>query len=707
MWSFQLSEVTLISPCKVSIVIPLYNRVELTGPCWKSILSLTPRTLAWETVFVDNASSDATTSLIAELASAHPGLVRSIHNEENLGFACACNQGAQAAQGEYIVFLNNDTLVHPGWLEPLVEELDSHPETGVVGARLLYPNGIVQHAGVVIARTRIPYHIFLDAKADAPLVSCRRAFRMVTAACMALRRTEFLAHGGFDEEYVNGHEDVDLCLRYWEAGQWSAYRPESVVTHLESQSEGRFTHCQANTERTLLKWYGKLVQDDYNYQFIESERRKAERPLTVVFKVPASNRRAAPGLAVLRAEELARELCRRGHACRIDFSDDWGLKDLDADATVVIPGQTPYVVKPWSRSVLWPLADGALPDWVNPDDFLLILAPEIDDYDSLEARLVKLAGTLVPQCAPAPAAGTVSVLMATHDRREFIGAAIRSVLAQTVADWELVIVNDGGESVSEVIEAFNDPRIRYFDAPHRSKGHAINMAFAHSLGAYVAYLDDDDVWLPDHLEQALLTLGSLPGVQMTYSDMIETTLERSGAGWKTVRRRPLPAPQAVLADLLECNCIPGITVVHERKLFELVGGMDPDLEVLVDFDLWRRLAVHCDPYHIPALTAERFFRREAGSGEQITDMSTTNRQRYLLNHCRILRKKLPDVVPAVIREELDGVRRKVEALFLDARAEHHAARGDSRRAAACRNLAAKIALNLSRDLMRRLYHADK
>jgi GT2 family glycosyltransferase len=662
---------------------------------------------------VDNGSSDGTPEFLEGLAREHPDLVRIVRNRENLGFARACNQGAETAAGDYIIFLNNDTLVHPGWLAPLIDELDNRPDTGVVGSCLLYPDGTVQHAGVVIGRSRIPYHIFLDAAQGDPMVAHRRAFRMVTAACMALRRDEFLAMRGFDEKYINGHEDVDLCLRYHQTGQWAAYRPESVVTHFESQSEGRFAHCRANTERTLLKWYGKLVQDDFNYRFAEPERSRAARPLTVVFKVPAVDRRAEQNRAVLQAEDLARELCRRGHACRIDFRDDWGLEDRNADVTLVIPGATPYVIKPWSRSVLWPVGEEPLPR-TEYGEYLLTLDAEIlptepgrADYDDLETVLLRLAEIPVPQTGPPPAPGRVSILMATHNRRDLIGDAVDSVRAQTVADWELIIVNDGGESVADLIETRNDPRIRYFDADHRSKGHAVNTAFDHSTGTYIAYLDDDDVWYPDHLERALSTLTALPGVRMTYSDMVETTLERTDSGWQTVRRRPLPAPQVGLADLLECNCIPGITVVHERGLFEQAGCMDPDLEALVDFDLWRRLTAYCDPYHIPALTAERFFRRRSGQGKQITDLNDANRQRYLLNHCRILRKKLPDHVPAAIREELDGVRRKVQALFLTARAEHHEEMGDLKRAVACHRLAAKMALNLSRTLMRNLYHADE
>ena len=715
--TFRHSEVTPILPCKVSIVIPLFNRVGLTESCWDSIVQHTAQALCWEAVFVDNASTDGTPEFLADLSRKHPRQVTAIRNDENIGFARACNQGALAARGSVIVFLNNDTLVHPGWLPPLVEELDERQGTGVVGGRLLYPDGSIQHAGVVIGRSRIPYHCSLKATQDDPMVTLRRTFRIVTGACMTVRKDEFVSMGMFDEAYLNGHEDVDLCLRYCEAGRKVVYRPECVVTHFESQTEGRFAHCRANTERTLLRWHGKLAQDDFNYQFLESDRATPERPLFIAFKIPAADRRAAPAAATLRAEVLARELCRRGHQCRIDFKDDWGLDDQDRDIVIVIPGKTRYVVKPYSRTVLWPESEATLSrlNAADLEQYQLILPPPqaLDNtaapaaLDAVENALLQLAA-IPPTTAPAPATGMVSVLMATRNRRELISSAIDSVRAQTVSNWELVVVNDGGESVADVIAAYADPRIKYRDAEHRSKGHAVNTAFAQASGRFIAHLDDDDIWYPEHLERALGALGSLPGVQMTYSDMVETTLVRTGEAWRTARSRPLPAPQATFADLLECNCIPGITVVHTRELFKQAGGMDTSLEVLVDFDLWRRLAMLTDPYHISALTAERFFRQSPGSGQsQITDLNTTNRRRYLWNLCRILRKRLPGHIDAALRQEQNAVRRKVQALFLSAQAEHHARKGNNSRAAASHRLAAQVALNLCRRLMQQLYHADE
>ncbi len=712
-----------------SVIIPLFNRVELTRQCWAALCSHTPAP-ACEAVFVDNGSTDGTGAFLDEIARTAPERVRIIRNPENRGFAVACNQGAREGAGEVLVFLNNDVVVHAGWLEPLVRELLENPGTGVVGARLVYPDGTIQHAGVGVNRKGIPYHLFHGLHADDPLVVERRRFLMVTGACMAVRRHEFLSIGGFDEGFINGHEDVDLCLRYFHGGRDIVYRPDCVATHHESQTEGRFAHCRYNTQRTLRRWSGVLVQDDFNFLFPESERQTPSKALRAAIKLPTNERDAAPGSVVSRMEVLARDLCRMGHACEIHHNDDWGRDDLGRDVAIVIPGRVPYRPKPYMLNVLlvtgmrdvehFPFDRAAAYHMVCcvPEAAPMLVAAGLGgkmvemrlagdgiEPDSLRAVTARIVG-LLDATALAPvrrdSRRTVSVLMATYNRRDMLPAAIESVRAQTHREWELVIVNDGGESVADIVAAFGDDRIVYRDAGRVSRGAAVNTAFSLCTGEYVAYLDDDDLWHPDHLQRALFFIENVPGVRMTYSDTVETTAQRGGAGWEVVSSLPVKRPQVTFADLVECNRIPGISVVHHRDLFVEAGGMDATLEALFDFDLWRRLAVRTDPYHVSYATAEHFLRPSAdtaGAG-QITNLHLADRRRYVWNVCRIVRKPLPDAVRPEWRRAQDQARRKVQALFLVAQGDHHAGLGDHRRAAACYRLAAGMGLDLCRELMR-------
>lgn len=237
-------------PFDCSIIIPVFNRAELTEQCLVNLADVT-RGATFEVVLVDNGSTDGTAALLASLG----GDVQAITNHENRGFAAACNQGARAARGRHLVFLNNDTIPLDGWLEPLLAELDADPRVAAVGSKLLFADGTVQHAGVIFMRELpMPYHPFCRADASHPAVNVRRELSAVTAACVAMRRAAFDAVGGFDEGFVNGFEDVDLCLKLRARGDKVVYQPRSTLYHLESQTPGRKDHDEANGRRLLERW---------------------------------------------------------------------------------------------------------------------------------------------------------------------------------------------------------------------------------------------------------------------------------------------------------------------------------------------------------------------------------------------------------------------------------------------------------------------
>ena len=243
-----------------SIIIPVFNRCELTRQCLTHLSEVT-RGCTYEVIIVDNASTDETKDFLTTLA----GDIQIIRNTENLGFAKACNQGAASARGQFLVFLNNDTIPKEGWLIALLEEVRNHPEVVVVGSKLLYPDGTIQHAGVVFSRiSPTPYHIYSSVPETLPAVNRRREFQVVTAACMLARRDEFNAVGGFDEGYKNGFEDVDLCLKIGQRGGKIVYQPKSVLYHLESQSPGRKDKRNEaeNTMRLLAKWEKSILIDE-------------------------------------------------------------------------------------------------------------------------------------------------------------------------------------------------------------------------------------------------------------------------------------------------------------------------------------------------------------------------------------------------------------------------------------------------------------
>lgn len=244
---------------RCSIVIPVYNKAGLTGKCLDTLFADQP-SVDFEIVVVDDASTDSTAELLAEYA----GSVEVVRHEENAGFAAACNDGAAASGGNYLVFLNNDTVPQPGWLDALVEYARTHPGAAVVGSKLIFPNDTIQHAGVVFCRQGRPRHIYAGFPADHPAVNRSRRFQAVTFACALVRRAAFDQAGGFEPAFRNDLEDVDLCLRLGELGHEVHYCADSVLYHLESVSRGR--QLPKESARLYLdRWSGRVSADDLSY----------------------------------------------------------------------------------------------------------------------------------------------------------------------------------------------------------------------------------------------------------------------------------------------------------------------------------------------------------------------------------------------------------------------------------------------------------
>jgi GT2 family glycosyltransferase len=243
---------------RCSIVIPVHGRAGLTRQCLDAILADPPEARV-ELIVVDDASPDDTAAVVSSYGEA----VRLVRRGQNGGFAHASNDGAAVAAGEYLVFLNNDTVPLAGWLDELVAAADADPHVGVAGSRLLFPNDTVQHAGVVVCQDGNPRHIYAGFPADHPAVNRPRAFQAVTAASMLVRRDAFERAGGFDPAFHNSLEDTDLCMRLGELGYTVRYCPTSVLHHLESVSRGRrSSEIAANTRLFKERWGDKVERDD-------------------------------------------------------------------------------------------------------------------------------------------------------------------------------------------------------------------------------------------------------------------------------------------------------------------------------------------------------------------------------------------------------------------------------------------------------------
>lgn len=250
----------------VSIIIPVYNKSELTRVCLDSIYKSKNNT-DFEILVIDNNSTDDTPGVIDEFQRKYNNLFY-YRNTENLGFAKANNYGVKLAKNEFVVLLNNDTEVNDGWLDNLFITIISDTQIASVGSKLLFADNTVQHAGVAIIRDLqygdplVARHLNYKSHKDNPEVNQVMEYQALTAACLLLRKSAFEEVKGFDEEYWNGYEDIDLCFKLREKGYKLVYQPNSIVYHHESQSgPERFTKVNNNIKLLHQKWLNKIIPD--------------------------------------------------------------------------------------------------------------------------------------------------------------------------------------------------------------------------------------------------------------------------------------------------------------------------------------------------------------------------------------------------------------------------------------------------------------
>ncbi|MBK8127889.1 MAG: glycosyltransferase [bacterium] len=241
-----------------SVVIPVFNNLRFTRTCLESLYHAN-ETTAHEIIVVDDGSTDGT----AEYLAAQGERIRVIRHDRNYGFARSCNDGARAAAGQVIVFLNNDTEVLPGWLDAMVEALRSDRRIGIVGNLQIFPDTMrVQQAGIGCDEHGQVHSIYNGVlPANHPVVQKPREFQFIAGSCLTIWRQLFMEVGGFDEAYLNSCEDIDLCMRVTQTGRKIWYCPQSRIYHYESRTVAGHDKNGANYRLLLSRWKDSMVAD--------------------------------------------------------------------------------------------------------------------------------------------------------------------------------------------------------------------------------------------------------------------------------------------------------------------------------------------------------------------------------------------------------------------------------------------------------------
>tara|TARA_B100001093_G_scaffold327293_1_gene312270 strand:+ start:582 stop:1457 length:876 start_codon:yes stop_codon:yes gene_type:complete len=240
---------------KVSILISTYGQVDHTKHCLRQLEKSLFGSMEYEILITDDNSKDSTVHFLETLNNNY----RIFFNSENRGFSKNNNAMAQQARGEYLCFLNNDVFVEGDWLNPMIKVFENYDKVGIVGnVQKLVDSNSFDHMGVVFAPEGNPRH-YGQGFIHRPFKGETREWSAVTAACCVIKKHLFRQVGGFDEVFVNGCEDVDLCLRLSEMGWIHYVVHDSVVKHVKGASDGRKTHNKRNSD-TLEKRWGKKIR---------------------------------------------------------------------------------------------------------------------------------------------------------------------------------------------------------------------------------------------------------------------------------------------------------------------------------------------------------------------------------------------------------------------------------------------------------------
>src|SRR5437667_820758 len=304
---------------EISIVVPVFNQFRFTQACLAA-LQEHQGTERFEVIVVDDCSTDKTAEALPRI----PGAVY-VRNETNSGFIASCNRGGEKARGQYLVFLNNDTLVRAGWLKALMDTFVEDTYAGIVGSKLIYPDGRLQEAGGVIWRDASGWNYGKFDDPAKPEYNYLREVDYCSAAALMIPKSLFQSVGGFDPRYAPAYyEDTDLAFKVRQAGYKVLYQPLSEVVHYEGTTGG--TDITTGTKKyqdinrsTFAKaWAAKLVTKPANgdAEFLRQAPAGRKNILVIDHYVPSPDRDSG-SLRMFQVLKLLRQL---GH--RVTFIPD-------------------------------------------------------------------------------------------------------------------------------------------------------------------------------------------------------------------------------------------------------------------------------------------------------------------------------------------------------------------------------------------------
>ena len=536
----------------VSIIVATINTPQLTEACLNSVIENT--TVPHELIVVNNSRAKGIRGCLRSFGSR----IRIVQNPRNLGYTKAANQGALVSRGEYLCFLNSDTLVPPRWLERLLEAV-RRPRVGAVGP--VWPNKL--DADQISRTPSLAQGLttLIDQalqKRSEPKV---KRVKLLAGFCWLIPKVVLAVTGLFDERFYFGWEDADYCLRLRLHG-FNLLRVDSLFVHHQwggsSISNQSHKLRQESRVRFLKKWGTDLsIKDADRLYIFEAVDKKIKRG--------ESERLPLPRLSVSPSLKKQPRLIRSGFALRSSANGKTALTRL-SDLEVFLPDRR--------EEKIWRLLAGSPPlrQVSNGGPFLI--------------EGLKRSG-LVSLIRPAKVRNIrVTVMMAAHNAERWIGEAIDSVLSQKFTNFELMIVDDGSrDRTAKIIRSYLwNPKVRFLKNP-RQLGIAKtrNKILDLSRGEYVSVCDADDVMLPTLLEKFVGFLDSHKEVGWVYSDRLKIGPLGSCLGLD-------PAIPIDGKTEFKRNIIAHAGALIRKSAILRVGGYDETFLSTEDYDLALKIA---------------------------------------------------------------------------------------------------------------------
>ena len=278
----------------VSIIIPVHNKFRYTNNCISSILAAEP-IIPYEIIIGDDMSKDRTRIIEKYITN-----IIVHNNNDKYNFLMNCNEAAKLSKGKYILFLNNDTKVHKEWLITLVKLIESDENIGMVGSKLIYPNGILQEAGGIVWNNGECSNFGRGDNLDMPEYNYIKVVDYISGASILIRKSIWDKIGGFDKRYIPAYyEDTDLAFELRKHGYKVVYQPKSVVIHYEGISNGKDLssgikkYQLVNKKKFAEKWKNELkYQKEQGNTFLSRDRRYNKRILVINHIIPKFNKDA-------------------------------------------------------------------------------------------------------------------------------------------------------------------------------------------------------------------------------------------------------------------------------------------------------------------------------------------------------------------------------------------------------------------------------